>query len=222
MITNTSRFLVPQRIFLFNILKRIIDIIGSLILLTLASPIMLVTAILIKLTSPGPIFFTQKRVGKNSVPFSMYKFRTMFTGNNDERLKLYPELLAKYKAAGWKLSIKEDPRITPVGKYVRALSIDEMPQFINVLKGEMTLVGPRAYREEELIEYAKKYPKTRDYIRDIRLVKPGITGLWQTSGRNDLSFEQRAKLDSHYIRSRSMRQELMILLKTPFCMISHW
>ncbi|MCL4383914.1 sugar transferase [Patescibacteria group bacterium] len=222
MITNQSRLFVKQRIFLFNIVKRLIDIIGSLVLLILSSPIMLVTTILIKLTSPGPVFFAQKRVGKGSKEFFMYKFRTMYTGNNDERLKLYPELWKKYKAAGWKLSIKEDPRITPVGKYIRAFSIDEMPQFINVLKGEMTLVGPRAYREEELCEYAKKYPQTKEYIEDIRSVKPGITGLWQTSGRNDLSFEQRARLDSHYIRTRSMRQEILILLKTPFCMISHW
>ena len=152
----------------------------------------------------------------------MFKFRTMFIGNNDEKLKLYPELWKKYKEAGWKLSIKEDPRITSIGKYLRALSIDEMPQFINVLKGDMSMVGPRAYREEELQEYEKRFPQTKPYITDIRSVKPGITGLWQTSGRNDLSFEKRAKLDSHYIQTRSLRQEIYILLKTPFCMISRW
>ncbi len=222
MITVKSKYLVSQRIILFDITKRIIDIVGSLVLLLVFSPVMIVTAILIKLTSPGPVLFSQKRVGKNSHQFSMYKFRSMYTGNNDERLKLYPELLKKYKQAGWKLSIKEDPRITPIGKYLRTLSIDEMPQFINVLQGNMSLVGPRAYREEELQEYAHRFPQTKKYIDDIRSVKPGITGLWQTSGRNDLSFEQRAKLDSHYIRTRSMRQELLILLKTPLSMISHW
>lgn len=222
MITRSSKHFVKQRIFIFTIAKRLIDIIGSLVLLLIFSPLMLVTAILIKITSPGPILFGQLRVGQNSKPFKMFKFRTMFSGNNDERLKQYPSLWKKYKQAGWKLSIKEDPRITRIGKYIRALSIDEMPQFINVLKGEMSLVGPRAYREEELIEYAQKYPNTRVYIDDIRLTKPGITGLWQTSGRNDLSFEKRAKLDSYYVRTRSLRQELWLLIKTPFCMISSW
>lgn len=222
MITQNSIIFLKQRIFLFNIIKRLIDIIGSVTLLLFFSPILILTAFLIKLTSPGPIFFSQKRVGRNSNQFLMYKFRTMYTGNNDERLKQYPELLKKYKEAGWKLSIKEDPRVTPIGKYLRGLSIDEMPQFINVLEGNMSLVGPRAYREEELQEYQKKYPQTKKYIEDIRSVKPGITGLWQTSGRNELSFEQRAKLDSHYIRTRSLRQEIVLLLKTPFCMLSRW
>jgi len=118
--------------------------------------------------------------------------------------------------------MSEDPRITPIGKIIRASSIDEFPQLVNVLKGEMSLVGPRAYREEELQEYEKKYPNTKKYIDDIRSVKPGITGLWQTSGRNELNFEQRAKLDSKYIRNQSIRQELLIILKTPMSMISRW
>lgn len=153
----------------------------------------------------------------------MYKFRSMYIGDNDKRLRdNYPELWKKYKDAGWKLPMNEDPRITPVGKIIRTLTIDEFPQLINVLKGEMSLVGPRAYREEELQEYEAKYPHTIKYIRDIRSVKPGVTGKWQTSGRNELSFEQRAKLDSQYIRNRSMRQEIGIIFKTPFAMISRW
>jgi lipopolysaccharide/colanic/teichoic acid biosynthesis glycosyltransferase len=153
----------------------------------------------------------------------MYKFRSMYFGDNDERLKKnYPELWRKYKESGWKLPMNEDPRITPIGKIIRSLTIDEFPQFINVLKGEMSLVGPRAYREEELQEYEAKYPHTKTYIEDIRSVKPGITGLWQTSGRNELSFEQRARLDSCYVRNMSFRQEILILLKTPTAMISRW
>ena len=153
----------------------------------------------------------------------MYKFRSMYTGDNDKRLREnYPELWKKYKEIGWKLPMSEDPRITPIGKIIRASSIDEFPQLVNVLKGEMSLVGPRAYREEELQEYEKKYPNTKKYIDDIRSVKPGITGLWQTSGRNELNFEQRAKLDSKYIRNQSIRQELLIILKTPMSMISRW
>lgn len=208
---------------LFKIFKRTLDIISSVFLIILFSPILLITSLVIKLTSPGPIFFKQKRVTQNDQEFLMYKFRSMYTGDNDKRLREnYPELWKKYKDAGWKLPMSEDPRITPIGKLIRATSIDEFPQLINVLKGEMSLVGPRAYREEELQEYEKKYPKTKKYIDEIRSVKPGITGLWQTSGRNELNFEQRAKLDSKYIRNQSIRQEIKIILKTPTSMISRW
>jgi len=207
----------------FNVFKRILDIISSVFLMIIFSPIFLLTSILVKITSPGPIFFKQKRVTKGNKEFWMYKFRSMYTGDNDKRLREnYPELWKKYKDGGWKLPMSEDPRITPIGKIIRASSIDEFPQLVNVLKGEMSLVGPRAYREEELQEYEKKYPNTKKYIDDIRSVKPGITGLWQTSGRNELNFEQRAKLDSKYIRNQSIRQELLIILKTPMSMISRW
>lgn len=207
----------------FNIFKRIIDILGSVILLIIFSPIFFVTAIMVKYSSPGPVFFRQKRVGKDSKPFMMYKFRTMYIGDNDKRLKEnYPELWKKYKEAGWKLPMDEDPRITPIGKKIRSLTIDEFPQLFNVLKSEMSLVGPRAYREEELQEYEAKYPLTKKYIDSIRSAKPGITGVWQTSGRNDVSFEQRAKMDAQYIHNRSFLQEILIILKTPMSMISRW
>ena len=208
---------------LFKIFKRTIDILGSSTLLLLFSPIMLVTMILIKISSPGPIFFKQKRVGSNSRSFWMYKFRSMYTGDNDKRLKEnYPELWKKYKDCGWKLEMSEDPRITPIGKKIRSLTIDEFPQLINVLKGDMSLVGPRAYREEELQEQEKKYPKTKKYIKIIRSAKPGITGVWQTSGRNDISFEQRAKMDAEYIQKQSFLEEILIILKTPTSMLSRW
>ena len=207
----------------FNLFKRVFDIFSSLFLMILFSPILIITSIVIKLTSPGPIFFKQKRVTRNNQEFWMYKFRSMYTGDNDKRLREnYPNLWKKYKDAGWKLPMSEDPRITPIGKVIRATSIDEFPQLLNVLKGEMSLVGPRAYREEELQEYETKYPQTKKYIDEIRSVKPGITGLWQTSGRNDLNFEQRAKLDSKYIRNQSICQEIKIIFKTPTSMISRW
>jgi exopolysaccharide production protein ExoY len=218
------KLFLKQRMWLFRVFKRTIDIVGSIILLLVFSPIIFITAILIKLTSKGPIFFTQKRVGENSQPFVMYKFRTMFTGDNDKRLREeYPNLWKKYKENGWKLPMKEDPRITPIGRVLRSLTIDEFPQlFFNVLPGQMSLIGPRAYREEELQEYEQKYPHTCGYINDIRSVKPGITGPWQTSGRNEIPFEQRAKLDSEYIRNRSFIREVVILFKTPMAMISRW
>jgi lipopolysaccharide/colanic/teichoic acid biosynthesis glycosyltransferase len=210
------------RVKLFAPGKRIIDIFTSSILLIIFSPLLLVVSILIKLTSPGPIIFKQKRVGQDK-EFFMYKFRSMRVGDNDKFLKEnYPELWKKYKANDWKLSADEDPRITSIGKFIRATSIDEMPQFINVLKGEMSLVGPRAYRDEELKEYAQKYPRTQKYIKIIRTAKPGITGLWQVSGRNNLPFEKRAKMDADYIKNRSLRQEIAIIFKTPTAMFSHW
>lgn len=208
---------------LFNIFKRCLDIFSSIFLLILFSPVFLITIILIKTTSSGPVFFKQKRITKNDKEFWMYKFRSMYTGDNDKRLKdNYPELWKKYKDAGWKLPMSEDPRITPIGKIIRATSVDEFPQLINILKGEMSLIGPRAYREEELQEYEIKYPSTKKYIKDIRSAKPGLTGLWQTSGRNELNFEQRAKLDSKYIRNQNIATELLIILKTPMSMISRW
>lgn len=210
------------RVFLFSPVKRIIDVFCSIIFLIIFSPILFIVSILIKITSSGPVIFKQKRVGKNS-EFDMYKFRSMRVGDNDKYLKdNFPKLWEKYKANDWKLSASEDPRITPIGKFIRATSIDEMPQFINVLKGNMSLVGPRAYRDQELKEYSKKYPETIEYIKIIRTAKPGITGLWQVSGRNDLPFEKRAKMDADYIKNRSLRQEIAIIFKTPMAMFSHW
>lgn len=207
---------------IFYPIKRCIDLFSAILLLIFFSPIFLLSSILIKLTSPGPIIFKQKRVGRHG-EFYMYKFRSMRVGDNDKFLKEnYPILWEKYKANDWKLSASEDPRITPIGKFIRATSIDEFPQFVNVLKGEMSLVGPRAYRDQELREYAKKYPNTKKYIDIIRSAKPGITGLWQVSGRNDLPFEKRAKMDADYIENRSIFQEILIIFKTPMAMFSRW
>lgn len=223
MINRKSKFLVKPRTLIFNTWKRLVDILAAIILLAIFSPIMLITAVVIKISSPGPILFSQLRVGKNSRQFRMYKFRSMYIGDNDKRLKEeHPDLWKKYKASDWKLPLKEDPRITPIGKFIRKFTIDEFPQLYNVLIGDMSLIGPRAYREEELQEYSQKYPNTHDCIRDIRSIKPGITGLWQTSGRNELPFETRAQLDSYYAQNLSFRQDLKIILKTPFAMLSRW
>jgi len=222
MMTKNKIFLYNFRVMLFPVVKRTIDIFSSIVLLILFSPILTLVSLIIKLTSPGPILFKQKRVGKDGL-FYMYKFSSMRTGDNDKFLReSYPDLWIKYKNNDWKLSANEDPRITPIGKFIRATSIDEMPQFINVLHGEMSLVGPRAYRDEELNEYAVKYPDTKKYIADIRSIKPGITGPWQVSGRNSLSFEKRAKLDSDYAHNRSILNEFIIIFKTPLAMFSNW
>jgi lipopolysaccharide/colanic/teichoic acid biosynthesis glycosyltransferase len=220
---QSSPLFLKQRIFIFEVVKRTTDIVSSLFFIILFSPILLVVALCIKLTSPGPVIFKQKRVGQGNHEFEMFKFRSMYSGDNDKRLKeQYPDLWEKYKKSDWKLPASEDPRITSIGKFIRATSIDEMPQFFNILKGDMSLVGPRAYRDDELREYEKKYPQTKKHIDIIRTAKPGLTGLWQTSGRNDLSFEKRAELDANYIKNRSLRQEFFINLKTPFAMWSRW
>ena len=159
----------------------------------------------------------------------MYKFRSMYNHGKEDKNDMdaylrdnYPDLWKQYLANDWKLPMNIDPRITPVGKFIRSTSIDESPQFINVLKGDMSLVGPRAYRKEELDLYRQKYPQAKKNIDIITSAKPGITGLWQTSGRNDMSFEKRAQLDADYIKNRSFRQEFFIILKTPFVMLSRW
>jgi len=207
----------------YRSLKRFIDILGATIALILFSPIMLVASVLVKLSSSGPIIFTQKRVGTGNKEFTFYKFRTMYTGDNDKRLREeYPELYKKYKAADWKLPMKEDPRITSIGKKLRILTIDEFPQIINVLKGDMSLVGPRAYRKAELKEQGQKHPQTKPLIKTILSVKPGLTGPWQVSGRNEILFPQRAQLDSDYALNLSLLNDLAILIRTPAAMLSQW
>lgn len=215
---------LKQRILIFTFSKRLIDIFGSILFLTVFSPLLILIALFIKISSPGPVLFsTQERVGQGGKRFKILKFRSMRIGDNDKYLKdNYPDLWEKYKKSDWKLPANEDPRITTIGKFIRATSLDEAPQFINVLRGEMSIVGHRPYRPEEIKEYASKYPQTKKYIKIIETSKPGITGKWQISGRNELNFEQRAKLDADYIVRRSLRQEISIIFKTPFSMLSRW
>lgn len=188
----------------YNRIKRAMDIAGALIGLILFSPVFAVVAILIKLESPqGPVFFRQTRIGKDLKPFQMYKFRSMVP-NAEEKLQ---ELLDKNEIEGAMFKMKDDPRITRVGKIIRKTSIDELPQLINVLKGEMSLVGPRPPLPREVEEYTE-YDKLR------LTVISGCTGLWQVNGRNRLSFEQMVELDLQYIQNRSIAGDLKIIFKT--------
>jgi len=202
--------------------KRTIDILGSIFLLILFSPIMIITAIAIKLTSKGPILADiPKRVGKNGKLFYPYKFRSMIV-NAYYLLKTDPKFKKAYREqqTSGNYKIKNDPRVTPVGKIIRKYSIDEMPQFFNVLRGEMSIVGPRPYYPEELKLQQKLYPGTKKYIKEALKVKPGITGYWQVTGRSDIKFDKRIEMDAYYARKKSLLFDLLIILKTPWAMIS--
>ena len=199
---------------IYDVLKRIIDIIGAILGIIVFSPIFIGTAIAIKVNSRGPILAdTPMRVGKNGRLFYMFKFRSMVVGAA-EILKQNPELFKKYKENSYKLDINEDPRITKVGRFIRKTSIDEFPQFLNVLKGEMSLVGPRAYYPFELEDQQKKYPNSREFVKIILSAKPGLTGVWQVSGRSNINFDKRVEMDARYVQRRSIFYDVYIILKT--------
>ena len=206
---------------LYEFLKRALDIIFASFLLTLFSPVILLVSLAIKIDSRGPILAdTPERVGKNGTQFKMYKFRSMVE-NAHEILRENPrfaELYNEYKKGSYKL--RDDPRITKVGRFIRKHSLDEVPQFLNILRGEMSLVGPRAYYPDELREQQKKYPNTRDAVKIVLSVKPGITGYWQVSGRSEINFDKRIEMDADYVKKRSILYDLLIILKTPWAMIS--
>lgn len=205
----------------YEILKRSIDLIGALFLLVIFSPVFIFTAIAIKLDSKGPVFAdTPKRVGKNGKLFYPYKFRSMIV-NAHQLLREDPrfrKLYEEYKKSSFKLH--EDPRVTKVGKFIRKHSIDEIPQLFNVLKGEMSIVGPRPYYPDELEEQTAKYPQTKKLLKDVTSVRPGISGYWQVTGRSEVNFDKRIEMDAYYARKKSIILDLLILLKTPWAMIS--
>lgn len=203
-----------------DFLKRLIDIFSALILFIVFFPIWLILPILIKLDSKGSIFYKHKRVGKNGKQFDLYKFRSMVNDADEILYKKDPKLLKQFKNGDWKL--KNDPRITKLGKLMRNLTLDEFPQLWNVLKGDMSLVGPRAYIQAELDEQCRKYPHTKKYLDQILSVKPGITGPWQVSGRNEISFDKRARMDQEYARNHNIIYDIIIMIKTPKAMISKW
>ena len=209
----------------YYFVKRTIDIVSAIFLVILFLPIMVAAAIIIAITSPGPILVernnkTAQRVGKNGRIFYHYKFRSMIP-NAYELLKTDPKfkrLYEEYKRSSYKLHA--DPRVTKFGKFIWKYSIDEFPQLFNVLKGEMSLVGPRPYFVDELKEQQARYPGTEKFVRDTLKVKPGITGFWQVSGRSAVNFDKRIEMDAYYANRRSLILDLLIILKTPYVMIS--
>ncbi|HQQ67589.1 MAG TPA: sugar transferase [Candidatus Cloacimonadota bacterium] len=190
--------------------KASIDIVGSLLLLIILSPVFLITAIMIYLSDPGPIFYVADRVGLNGAYFGFIKFRSMYV--NADRFK--NALLEQNESAGGVIfKMKKDPRVTRVGRFIRRFSIDELPQLINVLKGDMSLVGPRPPLPQEVLQYTLEDRKRLH-------VKPGITCLWQIKGRSDIPFQQQVQLDMQYIRSQGIKNDIIILLKTIPAVIS--
>lgn len=205
----------------YDTAKRVLDVIFSLFLLLVFSPIILLVAIAIKMESEGTVLAdTPERVGQVGHKFKMFKFRSMVK-NAHTMLRQDPsfaELYSQYKKGSYKL--KDDPRVTKVGRFIRKYSLDELPQFFNVLRGEMSIVGPRAYYPDELAEQQKKYPHTRQAVKIVLSVKPGITGYWQVTGRSEINFDKRIQMDANYAKRRSVLYDLFIILKTPWAMIS--
>jgi lipopolysaccharide/colanic/teichoic acid biosynthesis glycosyltransferase len=202
-------------------LKRAIDVVGSLLALVLGSPVFLLIALATKLTSPGPVFFRQTRVGQYGIPFTFLKFRSMFVNCDSAIHKQYVQQLIAGRAERMPsenakegvYKLTKDSRITPIGSFLRRTSLDELPQFINVLRGEMSLVGPRPAVVYEVEAY--------DFWHRNRIleVKPGITGLWQVNGRSRVKFDDMVRLDLRYARSSSLWLDLKILIMTPFAVV---
>lgn len=208
----------------YDFLKRFIDILGALIALIIFSPILTIFAIIVKISSPGPVFYTPERVGKGGKIFKMLKFRSMHMYkikgkwvHAQEYLETNLKLKEEYQKSSFKL--KNDPRITPIGKILRRFSVDEIPQLINVLKGDMSLVGPRAYQNDELVHQQKVYPKSRKFVKIILTVRPGASGPWQVSGRSFINFDKRVEMDAAYIQKSSILYDLWIIIRTPIAMI---
>ena len=191
----------------YKLSKRLFDIFFSISIIIFCFPIFFILSILIKLSSRGPIFYSQIRLGKNKKPFKCFKFRTMSEEADDILKKLLIENEDFRDEFQRTQKLKNDPRITPIGKLLRRTSLDELPQFINVVLGEMSIIGPRPIVKEEQKRYGKN-------LNEVFSIKPGITGLWQVSGRNNLSYERRVILDLTYARNRNFYIDLNILIRT--------
>lgn len=189
----------------YEAIKRLIDIICSFVGILVLSPLFIIIAIIIKFTSKGPVFFSQKRVGRNGKEFDMYKFRSMVV--NAEELK--EKLAAQNEMSGPMFKMKDDPRVTKVGKFIRKTSIDELPQLWNILKGDMSLVGPRPSLPKEVAQFDEWMYKRLE-------VKPGLTCYWQVSGRNNIDFEDWMKLDVRYVEEKNLWIDIKLICKTVF------
>ncbi|MFA9288795.1 MAG: sugar transferase [Weeksellaceae bacterium] len=202
-------------------IKRLFDLAIAVTLILIFILPAIFIALLIKFTSKGPIFAdVPERIGQGGKTFKMYKFRSMIE-NAHQILRTDPEfkkLYEEYKKGSYKL--QNDPRVTPVGRFIRKHSLDELPQIINVFRGHMSIVGPRAYYADELENQQKEFPHAQKLVRKVLSVKPGITGLWQVSGRSEINFDERIIIDAQYVEHISLWNDIKIMLKTPYVMVS--
>ncbi len=188
-------------------IKRTADIIFSSLVIICGAPVFILIALLVKFSSPGPVFYLQQRVGRNYIYFGCIKFRTMHSEADsllENLLERDPSLKKEFEND---YKLRNDPRITPIGRFLRVSSLDELPQFFNVLMGNMSVVGPRPIVQDELKRYGS-------YMKEVASVRPGITGLWQVSGRNNLTYKRRVILDLLYVRKRNFFIDLKIILRT--------
>lgn len=198
-----------EKIRLYSIIKKIMDLILSLIGLILLIPVFLILAILVKLDSKGPVFYAHTRKGKNRSDIKIYKFRTMYS-NSDEIFESFSDEQKEEYYKNFKLD--NDPRVTKIGDFLRRTSLDEIPQLINVLKGDLSLVGPRPIVEKEICKYGQ-------YADKLFSVIPGITGYWQANGRSDTSYDERIEMDMYYIDNKSILLDIKIMFKTVISVI---
>lgn len=195
----------------YHLVKRMIDVVLSLFGLVLISPFVVIIAILIKIDSKGPVFFKHHRIGKNGKPFSMYKFRTMKDGAEAMINDFTPEQLEEWNE---NFKLKDDPRITRIGKFLRKTSLDELPQLINILRGDMSIVGPRPVIEVELEEYGND----KDEFLSIR---PGLTGWWASNGRSEISYPERCSYELYYVRNESFWLDVKVMFLSVFSVFLH-
>jgi exopolysaccharide production protein ExoY len=207
---------MKDNFFLYTFPKRLIDIVFATMFIFIFSPIYLVSMIIIFMQDFHNPFYTQVRIGKNKTPFNFYKFRSMVVNADDilfKDKKLYNEMRSGSN------KVKNDPRVTKFGRFIRKYSIDEFPQMLNVLKGDMSVVGPRALRVDEYELYASKSPVNKEKLKEIGTVNPGITGYWQVGGRSSIDFDTRIDMDCLYAKKKSIVFDIEILVKTPYAVI---
>jgi Undecaprenyl-phosphate galactose phosphotransferase WbaP len=203
----------PEQMFRYRVVKRSVDVMLVLCLCMLLLPVLAVIAVAVWITTPGPVLFSHRRIRRHGEFFTMWKFRTMCINSGEvlERyLAAHPEARAEWRATH---KLKRDPRVTRVGRFLRRTSLDELPQLWNVLNGSMSLVGPRPIVAAEVEKYG-------EHFWDYCAVKPGITGLWQVSGRSEVSYPERVELDRQYARNWSLRADAKILMRTWSCVVN--
>ena len=193
----------------YKAIKRVFDIIFSLIGLVLLSPIFLIISVIIKLDSKGPVFFVHSRIGEKGKPIGIYKFRTMVNNAEDLIKKFTPEQKEEFERS---YKLENDPRITKIGNFLRKTSLDELPQILNILKGELSIIGPRPIIQAEL----EKYEENKEKLLS---VKPGLTGYWAANGRSDTSYEERMQMELYYVDNMSFKLDVKIFFKTIFAVI---